>query len=55
MHPWYKLFQERVFQGPLWYQWDFGIGALDIENIRQLSTLPELSEDPSVLGLIRAE
>ena len=32
------------------YQWAFGIVAVDTDNIKQLSVLPGLSEDPSVVG-----
>ena len=31
------------------------MAALETEEIKQLSTLPGLSEDPSVVGLLRAE
>ncbi|KAK4807215.1 hypothetical protein QYF61_024335 [Mycteria americana] len=37
------------------YRWAFGIAALETEEIKQLSTLPGLSEDPSVVGLLRVE
>ncbi|KAK4817077.1 hypothetical protein QYF61_027908 [Mycteria americana] len=40
---------------PRGYRWAFGIAALEMEEIKQLSTLPSLSEDPSVVGLLRAE
>jgi len=33
----------------------FGIAALETEEIKQLSILPGLSEDPSVVGLLRVE
>ena len=52
MHPWHRLFQERVFQGPKGVP---GIAALETEAIEQLPTLPGLSEDPSVVGLLRVE
>ncbi|KAK4822646.1 hypothetical protein QYF61_018598 [Mycteria americana] len=41
------------FKDPKAYQWAFGIAALETEGIKQLSTLPGLSEDPSVVGLLR--
>ncbi|GAB0183871.1 hypothetical protein GRJ2_000852400 [Grus japonensis] len=41
------------FKDPKGYQWAFGIAAL--EEIKQLSTLPSLSEDPSVEGLLRVK
>ncbi|GAB0178636.1 hypothetical protein GRJ2_000328900 [Grus japonensis] len=43
------------FKDPKAYQWAFGTAALASEGIKQLSTLPGLSEDPSVLGLLRVE
>ncbi|GAB0207032.1 hypothetical protein GRJ2_003168800 [Grus japonensis] len=43
------------FKDPKGYRWAFGIAALEAEEIEQLSTLPGLSEDPSVVGLLRAE
>ncbi|KAK4818811.1 hypothetical protein QYF61_019740 [Mycteria americana] len=43
------------FKDPKGYWWAFGIAALEMEEIKQLSTLPGLSEDPSTVGLLRAE
>ncbi|KAK4806163.1 hypothetical protein QYF61_001086 [Mycteria americana] len=43
------------FKDPKGYQWAFGIAALEMEEIKQLSTLTGLSEDPSVVGLLRVE
>ncbi|KAK4823102.1 LOW QUALITY PROTEIN: hypothetical protein QYF61_025840 [Mycteria americana] len=43
------------FKDPKGYRWAFGIAALETEEIKQLPTLPALSEDPSVVGLLRAE
>ncbi|KAK4806889.1 hypothetical protein QYF61_012610 [Mycteria americana] len=43
------------FKDPKGYRWAFGIAALEMEEIKQLSTLPRLSEDPSVVGLLRVE
>jgi len=43
------------FKDPKGYWWAFGIAALQKEEIKQLSILPGLSEDPSVVGLLRAE
>ncbi|GAB0208759.1 hypothetical protein GRJ2_003341600 [Grus japonensis] len=43
------------FKDPKGYQWAFGIAALEAEEIEPLSSLPGLSEDPSVVGLLRAE
>ena len=41
------------FKDPKGYKWAFGISALETEEIKQLSTLPGLSEDPFVLGLLK--
>lgn len=35
--------------------WSFGIDSLETEEMRQLNSLPGLSEDPSAVGLLRAE
>ncbi|KAK4810764.1 hypothetical protein QYF61_007738 [Mycteria americana] len=43
------------FKDPKGYRWAFGIAALETEEIKQLSALPGLSEDPSVVGLLRVE
>ncbi|GAB0205792.1 hypothetical protein GRJ2_003044800 [Grus japonensis] len=43
------------FKDPKGYQWAFGIAALEVEEIEPLSSLPGLSEDPSVVGLLRVE
>lgn len=37
------------------YQWAFGRAALEMKEIEQLSTLPGLSEDPSVVRLLTVE
>lgn len=34
------------------YWWAFGVTTMDTENIKQLFTLPGLSDDPSVVGLL---
>jgi len=36
-------------------RWAFGIAALETEEIKQQSILSGLSEDPSVVGLLRVE
>ena len=41
------------FKDPKGYRWAFGIAAL--EETEQLSTLPGLSEDPTVVGLLKVE
>ncbi|KAK4830408.1 hypothetical protein QYF61_010939 [Mycteria americana] len=43
------------FKDPKGYRWAFGIAALETEEIKQLSTLPGLSEDPSVVALLRVK
>ncbi|GAB0208188.1 hypothetical protein GRJ2_003284500 [Grus japonensis] len=43
------------FKDPKGYRWAFGIAALEVGETEQLSTLPGLSEDPSVVGLLRVE
>ncbi|GAB0208366.1 hypothetical protein GRJ2_003302300 [Grus japonensis] len=43
------------FKDPKGYQWAFGIAALETEETKQLSTLPGLSEDPTIVGLLRVE
>ncbi|KAK4826885.1 hypothetical protein QYF61_012073 [Mycteria americana] len=48
-------FRRGYFKDPKGYRWAFGIAALETEEIKQLSTLPGLSEDPSVVGLLKAE
>ncbi|GAB0203362.1 hypothetical protein GRJ2_002801800 [Grus japonensis] len=37
------------------FRWAFGIAALETEEIKHLSTLPSLLEDPSIVGLLRVE
>lgn len=55
MYPWHRLPQERVLQGPKLYQWDFGVATMNIEKIKELSTLPDLLEDSSVVGFLWVE
>ncbi|KAK4821074.1 hypothetical protein QYF61_012416 [Mycteria americana] len=43
------------FKDPKGYRWAFGIAALETEEIKQLSTLPGLSEDLSVVGLLKVK
>ncbi|KAK4830256.1 LOW QUALITY PROTEIN: hypothetical protein QYF61_009323 [Mycteria americana] len=52
--PWHRLPDERVFRG-LKKVLAFGIAALEREEIKQLSTLPSLLEDPSVVRLLKVE
>ncbi|RMC02549.1 hypothetical protein DUI87_20943 [Hirundo rustica rustica] len=43
------------FKDPKGYRWAFGIAAVETEDIRQLSTLPGLSDDSCAVGLLRVE
>ncbi|GAB0208368.1 hypothetical protein GRJ2_003302500 [Grus japonensis] len=43
------------FKDPKGYQCAFAVAALEMEEIEPLSTLPGLSEDPSVVGLLRVK
>ncbi|KAK4806213.1 hypothetical protein QYF61_001136 [Mycteria americana] len=43
------------FRDPKGYRWAFGVATVNTEKIKQLSTLPGLSEDPSVMGLLQVE
>jgi len=36
-------------------QWAFGIAVLEVEDIKQLSTFPDLSEGHSVVVFLRGE
>ncbi|GAB0179593.1 hypothetical protein GRJ2_000424600 [Grus japonensis] len=47
--------QKGYFKDPKGYRWAFGIAALEAEEIEPLSSLPGLSEEPSVVGLLRVE
>ncbi|GAB0207577.1 hypothetical protein GRJ2_003223400 [Grus japonensis] len=47
--------QKGYFKDPKGYWWAFGIAALELEEMKQLFTLPGLSEDPSVVGLLRVK
>ncbi|GAB0197180.1 hypothetical protein GRJ2_002183300 [Grus japonensis] len=47
--------RKGYFKDPKGYRWAFGIAALEAEEIEPLSSLPGLSEDPSVVGLLRFE
>lgn len=49
------LLRRHYSRDPKGYQWDFGIGALEMEDVKQLSTLLQLAENPSVFGLLRVE
>jgi len=43
------------FKDPKGYRWASGTAAVETEETKQLSTLPSLLEDPSVVGLLRVE
>ncbi|GAB0195094.1 hypothetical protein GRJ2_001974700 [Grus japonensis] len=47
--------RKGYFKDPKGYRWAFGIAALEAEEIEPLSSLPGLSKDPSVVGLLRVE
>ncbi|RMB93627.1 hypothetical protein DUI87_29853 [Hirundo rustica rustica] len=36
-------------------RWDFGIAAVEAEDIKKFNTLPGLSENPSAVGLLKVE
>ncbi|KAJ7399007.1 hypothetical protein BTVI_119311 [Pitangus sulphuratus] len=50
-----KRDMELLKQDPKGYHWAFEIAAVETKKIRQLNTLPGLSEDPSAVGLLRVE
>ncbi|OWK62569.1 Gag-Pol polyprotein [Lonchura striata] len=43
------------FKDPKGLRWAFGIAAVVTEGIQQLNTLPGLSENPTTVGLLKAE
>ncbi|RMC11832.1 hypothetical protein DUI87_11958 [Hirundo rustica rustica] len=43
------------FKNPKGLRWAFGIAAVVTEGIRQLNTLPRLSENPSAVGLLKVQ
>ncbi|PKU38391.1 hypothetical protein llap_11304 [Limosa lapponica baueri] len=43
------------FKDPRGYRWAFGVAAVETEKVVQLPTFPGLSEDPSIVGLLRVE
>jgi len=53
MHPWHRL-RRGYFKDPTRILADFWY-ALEMEEIQELSALPGLSEDTSVVGLLRVE
>ncbi|RMC19939.1 hypothetical protein DUI87_03506 [Hirundo rustica rustica] len=55
MHPWHRLSQKWILQRSKRISLGFGIVAVETEDIRQLNTLPGLSDDSSAVGLLRVE
>ncbi|RMC21610.1 hypothetical protein DUI87_02477 [Hirundo rustica rustica] len=55
MHPRIDYLRNGYFKDPKGYRWAFGIAAVDTDDIRQLSTLPGLSDDSCAVGLLRVE
>ena len=43
------------FRDPKGYQWAFGVAAMDTQRIKQLSSLPSLLANPSVVGLLHVK
>ncbi|RMB91827.1 hypothetical protein DUI87_31755 [Hirundo rustica rustica] len=55
MHPRHRLSQKWILQRPKRISLGFWIAAVETEDIRQLNTLPGLSDDSSAVGLLRVE
>ncbi|PKU38847.1 enteropeptidase [Limosa lapponica baueri] len=47
--------RREYFKDPRGYRWAFGVVVVDTEKVVHLSTLRGLSEDPSIVGLLRVE
>ncbi|KAK4810038.1 LOW QUALITY PROTEIN: hypothetical protein QYF61_005101 [Mycteria americana] len=47
--------RRQYFKDPKGYRWAFGVATVNTEKIKQLSTLPGLSEDSFVVGLLQVE
>ncbi|RMC03492.1 hypothetical protein DUI87_20691 [Hirundo rustica rustica] len=47
--------QNGYYKDPKGLRWAFGIAAVEVEGIKKLNGLPGLSEDPSAVGLLKAE
>ncbi|RMC19827.1 hypothetical protein DUI87_03392 [Hirundo rustica rustica] len=43
------------FKDPKGFRWTFGIAAVETGGVKQLNTLPGLSENPSAVGLLKVE
>ena len=49
------FFRNGYFKVPKEHGWGFGIAALEMEDIKELSTSLDLPQNPSVVGLLRVE
>ena len=49
------ILRRGYFKDPKRYRWALGIAALEMEEMEQLSALPGLSKDPSVVGLLKVK
>ncbi|RMC16066.1 hypothetical protein DUI87_08275 [Hirundo rustica rustica] len=47
--------RNEYFKDPKGFRWAFGIAAVKTEGVKQLNTLPGLSENPSAVGLLKVE
>ncbi|KAJ7400181.1 hypothetical protein BTVI_107632 [Pitangus sulphuratus] len=47
--------RREYFKDPKGYRWAFGVVTVTEEKSKRLSALPDLSEDPSIVGLLRVE
>ncbi|RMB88695.1 hypothetical protein DUI87_34935 [Hirundo rustica rustica] len=47
--------QSGYFKDPKGLRWAFGVATVVTEGIRQLNTLPGLSENPSAVGLLKVQ
>ncbi|RMC16961.1 hypothetical protein DUI87_06216 [Hirundo rustica rustica] len=47
--------RNEYFKDPKGFRWAFGIAAVKTESVKQLNTLPGLSENPSAVSLLRVE
>lgn len=54
VYSWYRL-PSGHFKDPKGLCCTFRIATVETEDIKQLNTLPGLSEDPSVVGHLRVE
>ncbi|RMC20975.1 hypothetical protein DUI87_01830 [Hirundo rustica rustica] len=55
MHFGHRLPRGGYFKDPKGFRWAFGIAAVETEGVKQLNTLPGLSENPSAVGLLKVE